>query len=123
VWDEAAAEHGAPTPPVIFECVGAAGLIQAMVRSCQPGSRIYAAGGWYTGDSLNCTDATRKGVAIQFGGAPGGDAWYATLADVCEGRLDPAPAIGMVVGLDDLPEAMDLARKAQGPPRIIVHPR
>jgi hypothetical protein len=28
----------------------------------------------------------------------------------------------MVVGLDGVPDAIDLARKAQGPPRIIVHP-
>jgi hypothetical protein len=28
----------------------------------------------------------------------------------------------MVVGLDGIPDAIDLARKAEGPPRIIVHP-
>ena len=86
------------------------------------GSRIYAAGGWYSGDALNVTDATKKGVLIQFGGAPGADAWYGTLDAVIAGRLDPRPSIGMVVDLDGVPDAIDLARKAQGPPRIIVHP-
>jgi hypothetical protein len=28
----------------------------------------------------------------------------------------------MVIGLDDVPKAIDLARRAQGPPRIVVHP-
>jgi hypothetical protein len=28
----------------------------------------------------------------------------------------------MVVTLDQVPDAIDVARKAQGPPRIIVHP-
>jgi hypothetical protein len=28
----------------------------------------------------------------------------------------------MIIGLDEVPEALDLARKAQGPPRIVVHP-
>ena len=59
---------------------------------------------------------------IQFGGAPGGDDWYRTLDAIVAGTLDPQPSIGMTVDLDGLPEAIDLARKAEGPPRIIVHP-
>jgi threonine dehydrogenase-like Zn-dependent dehydrogenase len=68
------------------------------------------------------TQATKKLLMIQFGGAPGGDDWYRTLDAIVTGRLDPRPSIGMVVGLDRLPEAIDLAREAQGPPRIVVHP-
>jgi len=83
-------------------------------------SRIYAAGGWYTGDSLNVTHATKKLLMIQFGGAPGADDWYRTLDAIISGQLDPRPSIGMIVGLDELPEAIDLARRAQGPPRIVV---
>jgi threonine dehydrogenase-like Zn-dependent dehydrogenase len=122
VWNETAAAKGASTPPVIFECVGAAGLLQQIVEACPIYSRIYAAGGWYTGDSLNVTTATKKLVMIQFGGAPGGDDWYRTLDAILAGNLDPRPSIGMVVGLDGVPDAIDLARKAEGPPRIIVHP-
>ena len=48
--------------------------------------------------------------------------WYGTLDAVCEGRLDPTPSIGMVVDLDGVPEALDLARRSDGPPRIVVHP-
>ena len=59
---------------------------------------------------------------IQFGGAPGAEDWYGTLDAILAGRLDPRPSIGMTVGLDALPDAIELARQAQGPPRIIVHP-
>jgi threonine dehydrogenase-like Zn-dependent dehydrogenase len=122
-WQEIATERGVSTPPVVFECVGASGLLQRIVEGCPGmGARIYAAGGWYTGDTLDVTTATTKGVLIQFGGAPGPDAWYGTLDAIVSGRLDPRPSIGMVVGLDGVPDAIDLARKAQGPPRIIVHP-
>ena len=31
------------------------GLLQQIVEACPMGSRIYAAGGWYTGDALNIT--------------------------------------------------------------------
>jgi threonine dehydrogenase-like Zn-dependent dehydrogenase len=122
VWAETAATKGVSKAPAIFECVGAAGLLQQIVEACPMYSRIYAAGGWYTGDSLNVTTATKKLVMIQFGGAPGGDDWYRTLDAIIAGDLDPRPSIGMAVGLDGVPEAIDLARKAQGPPRIIVHP-
>ena len=122
MWREVADERGVVTPAVVFECVGAAGLLQQIVESCPMGSRILAAGGWYTGDTLNVTSATKQGVQIQFGGGPSGEAWYGTLDAVLTGRLDPRPSIGMVVGLDGVPEAVALARSAQGPPRIIVHP-
>ena len=85
-------------------------------------TRIYAAGGWYTGDSLDCTVATHKGVTIQFGGGPSFEDWFDTFDAVCDGRLDPLPSIGKVIGLDGVPEALDRVRHAQGPPRIVVHP-
>jgi threonine dehydrogenase-like Zn-dependent dehydrogenase len=122
VWDVTARERGVSSPPAIFECVGAAGLLQQIVDACPIGSRIYAAGGWYTGDALSVTTATKKLLRIQFGGAPGGDDWYRTLDAIIAGELDPRPSIGMVVDLDGVPDAIDLARTGQGPPRIIVHP-
>ena len=121
-WNELAAERGVSTPQVIVECVGAAGLMQEIVDSCGFNARIFAAGGWYTGDTLGITEATSKGVSIQFGGGPQGEDWYGTLAAIVAGRLDPLPSVGMTVGLDGVVDALDLARNAQGPPRIIVHP-
>jgi len=117
-----ATERKVSAPPCIFECVGAAGLLQQIVDACPIGSKIYAAGGWYTADSLNVTTATKKLLMIQFGGAPGGDDWYRTLDAIISGDLDPRPSIGMTVDLDGVPDAIDLARRAEGAPRIIVHP-
>ncbi len=122
VWRELRVERGLWGPLVVFECVGAAGLIQQIVNSVDIGTRIYCAGGWYTGDSLSITDATRQGVTIQFGGGPHPQDWYGTLDAIASGRLDPLPSIGSIVGLDGVPDALDLARKSDGPPRIIVHP-
>jgi threonine dehydrogenase-like Zn-dependent dehydrogenase len=122
VWNDVAAERDVTAPPAIFECVGASGLLQQIVEACPMGSKIYAAGGWYTGDTLNVTQATKKLLMIQFGGAPGGEDWYRTLDAIVAGSLDPRPSIGMTVDLDGLPDAIELARRAQGPPRIVVHP-
>jgi threonine dehydrogenase-like Zn-dependent dehydrogenase len=122
VWRELRAQRNMWGPAVVFECVGASGLIQKLVESADMGTRIYCAGGWYTGDSLDITTATRQGVTIQFGGGPMPQDWYGTLDAITAGRLDPLPSVGRVVTLDEVPEAIDLARRSEGPPRIIVHP-
>ena len=119
---EVRAERGLPGPAVVFECVGAAGLVQQIVESVEMTTRIYCAGGWYTGDSLNITTATRQGVTIQFGGGPHPQDWYGTLDAIAAGRLDPLPSVGKVITLDDVPAALELARRSDGPPRIVVHP-
>jgi threonine dehydrogenase-like Zn-dependent dehydrogenase len=122
VWLELALERGGSGAPVVFECVGASGLIQQLVDASTMGTRIYAAGGWYTGDTLSCTAATNRGVTIQFGGGPQPQDWYGTFEAICDGRLDPLPSVGEVIGLDDVPAALDRVRRADGPPRIIVRP-
>jgi threonine dehydrogenase-like Zn-dependent dehydrogenase len=123
VWFAVVLERGGSAAPVVFECVGASGLIQQLVDASTMGTRIYAAGGWYTGDSLSVTAATNRGVTIQFGGGPQLEDWYGTLEAVCDGRLDPLPSVGKIIGLDEVPAALDEARHATGPPRIVVHPR
>ena len=32
------------------------------------------------------------------------------------------PSVGAIIGLDEVPHAIELARRSDGPPRIIVHP-
>lgn len=122
VWRDLAAENKVTTPAAIFECVGAPGLIQSTVESCVPGAHIFSAGAWHTNDTVSCTDAIQKGVTIQFGGGPHPQDWYGTLDAVAEGRLDPLPSIGATVDLDGVADAVDQVRKAQGPPRIVIHP-
>jgi threonine dehydrogenase-like Zn-dependent dehydrogenase len=121
-FNQARAKYGLPGPAVIFECVGAAGLIQNIVESAEMATRIYCAGGWYTGDTLDITTATRNGVTIQFGGGPHPQDWYGTLDAIASGRLDPLPSVGAIITLDEVPDALDLARRSEGPPRIMVHP-
>ena len=121
-WRDTADAMGIRKPPTVFECVGATGLMQNLIDSCEPGSRIYAAGGWYTNDTINVTAASKKGLMIQFAGGPRTVDWDRTLDAVCAGRLDPLPSVGRVIALDAVPAALDEVRRAQGPPRIVVHP-
>ena len=117
-----AARRGWRAPMTVFECVGAPGILQQIIGESDPGSRIQCAGGWYATDSVDCAAATARGVTIQFGGGPHTVDWFATLDAVCEGRLDPRPSIGRIIGLDEVPAALEQVRRAEGPPRIVVHP-
>jgi threonine dehydrogenase-like Zn-dependent dehydrogenase len=106
----------------IYECVGAPNIVETIISECPHNARISCAGGHYTSDTVSIADATRKGIRIQFGGVPEFEDWYGTLDMIIDGVLDPLPSIGKVIGLDEVPDALRLARGAEGPPRIIVKP-
>lgn len=122
VFREVRAQYNKWGAAIVFECVGAPGLINTIVKDAEFYSRIYCAGGWYTGDTLDITEATRNGLTLQFGGGPLPQDWYGVLDAVVAGKLDPLPSIGRVIGLDEVPEAIEQARRSDGPPRIVVHP-
>jgi threonine dehydrogenase-like Zn-dependent dehydrogenase len=131
-WREVA--YGAPEPVrdmmallnlpgcVVFECVGVPGVLDSIVKGCERGTRIFSAGGPPEGDHLHTMVAKRKGLNIQFGGGPSMTHWNEAFVEVCEGRLDVAPMYGRSVGLDEVPTALNDARDANGPARIIVVP-
>ncbi len=108
---------------VVFECVGVPGVLDAIVKGCQRGTRIFSAGGPPQGDHLHTMVAKRKGLNIQFGGGPSMTHWNEAFEEVCAGRIDVAPMFGWTVGLDGVPQALEQARDAGGPARIIVVPR
>lgn len=107
---------------VIFECVGIPGVLDSIFKGCERGTRIFSAGGPPAGEHLHTMIAKRKGLNIQFGGGPSMTHWNDAFEAVCSGRLDVRPMFGRVVGLDEVPGALDDARDANGPARIIVVP-
>lgn len=122
VFRNVRAERHLAGSAVVFECVGAAGLIDSIVAEAEFSSRIYCAGGWYSGDTLDITTATRNGLTLQFGGGPLPQDWYGVLDAVVEGKLDPLPSVGKIIGLDEVPAALEAARRSEGPPRVVIHP-
>lgn len=107
---------------VIFECVGVPGVLNGIVRSCEQGSRIYSAGGPPEGEHIHTMTAKRKGLAIQFGGGPLKDDWDEAFDQVESGKLNVEPMTGRIVGLDEMAGAIDDARDANGPARIVWMP-
>ena len=113
---------GTTTGCVVFECVGIPGVLDSIIKGCRRGTRIYSVGGPPEGDHLHTLTAKRKGLNIQFGGGPTPDHWDEAFAAVCSGRLDVTPMLGRTVGLDEVSGALDAARDANGPARIVVIP-
>ncbi len=107
---------------VVFECVGVPGVLNNIVRSCPRDTRIFSAGGPPEGEHLHTMTAKRKGLNMQFGGGPSMEDWNRTLREVCSGQLDVTPMTGRLVGLEDMPQAIDDARDANGPARIVLIP-
>jgi threonine dehydrogenase-like Zn-dependent dehydrogenase len=107
---------------VIFECVGVPGVLDAIFKGCERGSRVFSAGGPPEGDHLHTMIAKRKGLSVQFGGGPSITHWNEAFEEVCEGRIDVRPMYGRSVPLGDVPTVIDEAREARGPARIIVNP-
>lgn len=107
---------------VVFECVGIPGVLDSIIKGCERGTRIFSMGGPPEGDLLHTLTAKRKGISIQFGGGPSMAHWDEAFEAVCSGSLDVRPMLGQTVGLDEVPGALDAARDANGPARIVVVP-
>lgn len=107
---------------VVFECVGIPGVLDSIIQGCERGTRIFSVGGPPEGDHLHTLTAKRKGLNIQFGGGPSMAHWDEAFEAVCSGSLDVGPMLGRTVGLEEVPDALDAARDANGPARIIVVP-
>jgi threonine dehydrogenase-like Zn-dependent dehydrogenase len=107
---------------VVFECVGIPGVLDSVIKAGRHGTRIFSMGGPPEGELLHTLTAKRKGINIQFGGGPSMAHWDEAFEAVCSGRLDVRPMLGRTVGIGEVPEAIDAARDANGPARIIVVP-
>jgi threonine dehydrogenase-like Zn-dependent dehydrogenase len=111
-----------PRGCVVFECVGIPGVLDSIIKGCERGTRIFSVGGPPEGDRLHTLTAKRKGLNIQFGGGPLPAHWAEAFEAVCSGRLDVTPMLGRTVGLEEVPGALEAARDANGPARIVVVP-
>lgn len=107
---------------VVFECVGIPGVLDGIIRQCERATRIFSAGGPPEGEHLHTMTAKRKGLNMHFGGGPSMPHWNEALDEVMSGRIDVSPMGGRVIGLDEMPQAIDDARDANGPARIVVQP-
>jgi threonine dehydrogenase-like Zn-dependent dehydrogenase len=122
--DRMAAEYrGVPTTDVVlFECVGAPGMLARVVDGAPAGAKIVLVGVCLRPDTVDPGVVAGKELDIggSFGGSPG--EYRQTLRDIAEGRIDAGAVITGVTGLDGLAGAIAELGEPERHAKIVVDP-
>lgn len=94
-------------PDVIFECVGAPGLLQQCIEIAPYGSKIIPVGVCEKPDAIMPFFGLIKELNIQFAMAYTLDDFETCVAMLAEKRIDVSPMITDIISLDELPEAFE----------------
>jgi len=118
----AAAQGRAVRRAVIFECVGAPGVLQSLALGAPPGTRIVVAGVCLQTDAIEPLVFIAKEIELRFvlGYAP--DEFAASLNNLAEGVTRYNEIITGVVGLDDTPAAFTRLQADKSQIKILVAP-
>lgn len=108
--------------PVVFECVGAPGVLQTLIERAPPHAQILVAGVCMETDRIEPSLAINKQLELKFVLGYSPEEFAATLADIAEGRLPVAPLITSETGLDGVAEAFRALANPEAQVKILVKP-
>ena len=108
--------------PVIFECVGAPGVLQALAQAAPRGTRIVVAGVCMQTDAIEPFAFIVKEIELRFvlGYTPA--EFAASLTNLAEGRTRYDEIVTGVVGLDETPAAFTALQTDKSQIKILVRP-
>jgi 2-desacetyl-2-hydroxyethyl bacteriochlorophyllide A dehydrogenase len=112
-------EAGGP-PDVIFECVGAPGLLQQCIEMAPQRGKIVPVGVCEQPDAIMPFFGLVKELQIQFAIAYTKDDFETCIAMLAEGRIDVSPMITDIVSLDELPDAFEALRTPSGQCKVLT---
>ena len=112
VWRAAEALGIGPKSPVIFECVGVPGIIDEIVTSAPLFSRVVVVGVCMGADAIRPAMAINKEIELRFVVGYTPLEFRDTLHMLAEGKMNAAPLVTGVVGLDGVESGV---RRAGGP--------
>jgi len=118
----AAAQGREVKRPVIFECVGAPGVLQSLAQAAPRGTRIVVAGVCMQTDAIEPFAFIAKEIELRFvlGYTP--DEFAGSLRRLAEGRTRFTDTITGVVGLDQTPAAFTALQTDKSQIKIMVRP-
>ena len=96
---------------IVFECVGAPGLIAQAVEHVRPKGEVLVQGLCTRPDSFIPFRAIMKEVRIQFSNFFRIAEYQASLDMLCSGAAEPRLMITDTITLDDLPDTFEALRK------------
>src|SRR3546814_2495555 len=101
--------------PVVFECVGAPGVLQGLIEAAPAGAHIVVAGVCMEADRIEPSIAITKEIELTFVFGYSPEEFAATLRQLAEGEIDVSGLVTGRVGLDSVAQAFrDLADPQAG---------
>ena len=110
------------SPAVVFEAVGAPGIIDDVLRRAPAGTRLVVAGVCMQPDTVHPLYAAAKQINIQFVFGYDPAEFAGTLRTIAEGEIDVAPMITGSVGLSGVASAFDELADPERHCKILVTP-
>lgn len=112
----------APPRPVVFECVGAPGVLQHLIDGAPLASRIVVVGVCMTEDRFEPALAINKEIDLRFAFGYTPLEFRDTLHAIAEGWLDCAPLITGTVGLEGVEAAFGALKDPERHAKILIDP-
>ncbi len=109
-------------PGVIFECVGVPGVIQQIIEGAPAAARIVVVGVCMETDHLEPFFGISKQLNLQFVLGYTADEFAQSLHHIAEGKVDVAPLITGVVGLDGVSDAFAELASPEKHAKVLVDP-
>jgi 2-desacetyl-2-hydroxyethyl bacteriochlorophyllide A dehydrogenase len=110
------------SPAVVFEAVGAPGVIDDVLRRAPRGTRLVVAGVCMQPDAFRPFFGIAKEISVPFVFGYDPAEFAATLRSIAEGEVDVAPMITGEVGLESVGEAFDDLSDPERHCKILVLP-
>ena len=110
------------TPAVVFEAVGAPGVIDDVLRRAPAGARIVVAGVCMQPDTVHPFYASAKQLSLHFVFGYDMGEFAESLRAIAEGDIDVAPLITGEVGLDGVAQAFSDLADPERHCKIVVTP-
>jgi (R,R)-butanediol dehydrogenase/meso-butanediol dehydrogenase/diacetyl reductase len=109
-------------PDVIFECVGAPGLLRQCIDIAPVHGRIVVVGVCRHEDAILPRIAIRKELTVQFALGYTREEFALVLDMLAAGRIDAAALVSDVIGLDALPEMFESLRRPNPRAKVLIDP-
>ena len=122
-WRLAEALGAGPKQPVVFECVGAPGVIESIIQGAPLFSRVVVVGVCVGADRFTPAMAINKEIDLRFVLAYTPLEFRDTLKMLSEGKIDPRPLITGTVGLAGVEAAFAALSDADAHAKILIDPR
>ena len=107
-------------PDVLFECVGAPGLIQQCIEIAPRRAMLVPVGVCEQPDTILPFPALIKELSIRFAIAYSRADYETVIAMMAQGRIDASPMVTQVVSLDDMPAAYEALRAPSNQCKVLT---